>query len=467
MNAMAVVLRTLVTASLVLAVLAPAGAGADAASSAAPGQSDPWTDPDFQKRFLGSFGVNADIEPSVTAVERETLQEILPLFADDIEAAAAKLAEVTTPQSSAVFDFTLGNVRFQQGDLEQAAAHYEAAIEKFPSFRRAHKNLGLIRVRNGDFGAAIRSLSKVIELGGGDALSYGMLGYAYMNSEQYVSAESAYRRAALLEPDTLDWKMGLTQSVFKQSKHGEAVSLTEELIRKYPDRADFWLLQANAYIGLGQPLKAAENFELVQRMGKASVQSLKTLGDIYVNEELWDLAARSYRLAIEMKPDQPVSRPVNWVKILAQRGALPQARELLATIKRTAGDNLDDTARKDLLKLEARLALSEGEAGGAVDVLEEIVALDPLDGEALMLLGQHYARTGDLDRAIFYYERAESIDEVEAEANLRHAQLLVNSGKYQEAIPLLKRVQEIDPREDVSRYLEQVERVARARTGNS
>jgi Flp pilus assembly protein TadD len=116
-----------------------------------------------------------------------------------------------------------------------------------------------------------------------------------------------------------------------------------------------------------------------------------------------------------------------------------------------------------MLKLEARMAVAAGDGGDAVQVLEEIVALDPLDGEALLLLGQHYAKADDPERAIFYYERAQSLDDFEADAAVRHAQLLVAQSRYDEAVPLLKRAQEIEPRDDVSRYLEQVERIARAR----
>jgi tetratricopeptide (TPR) repeat protein len=280
---------------------------------------------------------------------------------------------------------------------------------------------------------------------------------------EFVSAESAYRNAMLLQPDVLDWKLGLTQSVFKQQKYGEAVTLCGELIAKYPERADYWLLQANAYIGLGEPMKAAENFEIIQRMGKATVPSLYTLGDIYVNQEMWDLALRAYTLATEQNPDQPVDQPMRRVEVLAQRGALEQSQTLLGQVKQVFEGRLDEEDRKKLLKLEARMAVAEGTGGDAVQVLEEIVALDPLDGEALILLGQHYARVEEPERAIFYYERAESIDKYESEAKVRHAQLLVGMNKYDEALPLLKRAQELDPRDDVARYLEQVERVARAR----
>ncbi len=96
-------------------------------------------------------------------------------------------------------------------------------------------------------------------------------------------------------------------------------------------------------------------------------------------------------------------------------------------------------------------------------MLEEIVGLDPLDGEALILLGQHSNRNGDTERAVFYYERAANIEKYEADARVRHAQLLVGMGKYDEALPLLRKAQQLKPRDDVLKYMEQVERIAKPR----
>jgi Flp pilus assembly protein TadD len=120
-----------------------------------------------------------------------------------------------------------------------------------------------------------------------------------------------------------------------------------------------------------------------------------------------------------------------------------------------------DDERRRLLRLEARAAVAEGDAGEAVKALEEAVALDPLDGDALLLLGQHHARAGDADRALIYYERAASLEAFEATAKVRQAQVLVGQARYHEALPLLRRAQEIRPQEEVARYLEQVERAAR------
>jgi tetratricopeptide (TPR) repeat protein len=438
-------------------------------AAAAPARSEEtaplelWKDPTFQKQFLGSYGVLADQEPKITPAERLELEKLLGVMATDQAAASRQLETITKPESSPLFDFTLGNLYFQQDRSEEAAERYRLATLKFPSFRRAFKNLGLVSVRLGRHGDAIKALSRLIELGGGDGLSYGLLGYSLSATAQFVSAESAYRGAVLLQPDAFDWKLGLAQSLLKQRKFGEAVSLCDELLGRYPERADFWLLQANAFLGLGQPLKAAENFEILARMGKATVQTLYALGDVYATERLWDLAARAYGQAIEAQPDQGLERPVRSVEILAHGEALPQARALLAKLRDAAGSRLDQAGNGRLLRLEARLAVAEGTGAEAVKTLEAIVALDPLDGEALMLLGQHYTRADEIDRAIFYYERAESLETFEADAKVRHAQLLVAQSKYREAVPLLKRAQELKPRDEVARYLEQIERVVRSR----
>jgi tetratricopeptide (TPR) repeat protein len=97
----------------------------------------------------------------------------------------------------------------------------------------------------------------MIELGGGDAYSYGLLGYAYRSKQDYQPAEAAYRNALLLQPENTEWRLGLTRCVFKQEKFEERGTLLDVLIARYPTRRDFWLLQAHAFLGSKQPLRAA------------------------------------------------------------------------------------------------------------------------------------------------------------------------------------------------------------------
>jgi tetratricopeptide (TPR) repeat protein len=425
-----------------------------------------WKEPEFRKQLLASYGTDAEVEPRVTPEERDLLQKVYDVLAKDAGAATKLLEGATKNDSSARLDFTLGTLYFQSDRLPDAEKRFKLAIAKFPNFRRAHRSLALLHMRNGDNPAAIQAFTKVIELGGTDALTYGLLGFSYAAQEDYLSAESAYRMAALLQPQAADWKIGLTRCVLKQQKFGEAVVLLGDLIEKNPGRSEFWLLQANAYVGLKQPLKAAENYEFLARMGKLSPASLNTLGDIYANEGLYDLATTAYRRGLDAEAGPAaVAAGLRAAEIFAARGALPQAALILEKLKAVTGDKLSEAEQRRLYKLEARVALHAGRSAEAAKVLEQIVALDPLDGEALLLLGQHYARSKEPERAIFYYERASGIEAYEVTARLRHAQVLVGQGKLAEALPLLRRVQELKPQDDVGRYLEQVERLARTKRG--
>lgn len=423
-----------------------------------------WNDPEFQKHFAESYMAETEIEPRVTSDEREKMQKVLAhISSDQMDKAIILLKKNRGEKTNALYDFMLANIFFQQEKLDEAIEVYEIAVKKYPKFRRAWRNLGMIYVRKSEFSKALPALRRVIELGGSDAITYGLLGFAYSSVENFISAESAFRFAVLLDSATMDWKMGLARCLFKQESYSQAASLCGSLIEKQPDNADLWLLQANAYIGLNQPLKAAENYEFVDRLGKSTVDSLNMLGDIYINENLYEMAVSSYIRAMEKDQVQNTKRAIRAAKVLTANGAIKETQLLIERIESLQSDTIEADAKKELLKLKARLAVAEGSGDEEARVLEEIVALDPLDGEALILLGQHYKRSNKSEKAIFYYERAASIEKFEADAKVRHAQLLVSKGKYKEALPLLRRAQTLKPRNDVLKYLDQVEHIAKSR----
>jgi tetratricopeptide (TPR) repeat protein len=418
------------------------------------------------------------------------MQRIAPLISENLDKAAEEIEKLTTDTSSAALDFNLGTIRFQQDHLDDALDNYQRAVTKFPNFRRAYKQMGLIYARQGKPDDAIANFTRMIELGGGDAYSYGLLGYSYAAKKDYQASEAAYRNALLLQPQNTEWRLGLTRAVFAQERYQDSITLLDSLIKLYPEKPDFWLLQANSYLNLKQPLRAAENFEAIERMGKSTPDSLYTLGDIYLTENLPDVAAGTYNKAILKDVARlstraaPASQPApagaggagtsdpEWLKsfdralraseMLAARGAPASAKTVVELTHMAFDARIVAADRRRLLKLEARLAMAAGgDDAAAAKVLEEIVTIDPLDGEALMLLGQFYGRSNEPEKAIVSYEHAAAIDAFEINAKLKLAQVLVGQRRFADALPLLRRVQEVKPREDVARYMEQVDVQAR------
>lgn len=423
-----------------------------------------WNDPDFARRLVGSYGFLSDAEPRMSPEEQASYREkVVPLLREDRARAAEELQRLIQPSGSAVFEYTLGTLLFQSGDLTNAVLRFEQALTKFPDYRRAARNLALALVRDGRYAEAIGPLTRTLALGGGDGKIYGLLGFAHLQANRPVSAEGAYRQALVYEPDNLDFQLGLVKAYIAVNNLEAAAALLDELIRQHPDREAFWGLQANVFVQREQPGRAVVNLEVLRRMGKANAAQLSLLGDLHLSQEHRDLALSAYLEALEKDGGKSPARGLRPAEILLARGATKEAAELLQRVHATGGLSGEDELR--LLKLEARVALAGGKPDEGIRSLEEILLRNPLDGEALLLAGDHDARSGDPEKAAFRFEAAARLPGFEADALLKHAQLKVRLQKYPEAVAMLRRAQKLKPRENVARYLEKVEQVAsRARS---
>lgn len=451
---------------LILAIVLLAGI-ADTAWSV---QQDPqqlavWNDPRFKQRFIESYAAETDVEPRLTAEETKRMLEIQALMAEDKVSEALQLVLKTrTPASSAAFDFMLGGIRFQRDEFVEAAAAFQAAVDKHPKFVRAWRNLGFAHARLENYTSALPAFTRLIALGEADAFVYGMTGYGYLQQSDDLAAESAYRMANLLDPTTLRWKLGLTQSLLRQQRYAEVVSLASALIAKYPDNDEFWMLQAKAFLGMAQPLRAAENLEIVNGLGKSTAESLVLLGDIYVNERLFLLAAGCYADALARSGVAGVARAMHAARDLAARGAIEESSNLVARLEAEHGRELQESDRIELLRLKARIAVAAGGGPQEAAILAELLKLNPMDGAVLLQLGRYERLVGNAEQAMYYFIRASKLEEFEADASVGQAQVLVDQGKYAEAVPLLRRAQQVQARESVQQFLEQVERFAKSRS---
>jgi tetratricopeptide (TPR) repeat protein len=421
-----------------------------------------WDNPVFQKRLLGSFGFSSEVEPPMSDNERSDYEQILPLIKDAPEQALAYLEKLRAlPDSSARFDFLIGNLHFQNNRKPKAAADFVKALEKFPDYRQAHANLAILYAQSGRHKEAVRHFSEAIRLGSADSTQYGLLGISHLELQNFTAAEEAFRMALLLAPDVKDWKTGLVRALYLQERFTEAVALLESMIRETPEDDSLWSLQASAQLGRKDMLAAAANFEVLDRLGKLEAAQLSTLGDIYVNEGLLDAAAGAY-LRAHVKTGGDIGVPLRAAEVLLAKQGYQAAREMLQ--KLGEGDReLSASDRLRVLKLEARIGMAEGREAAAAELLARVAEQDPLDGETLLLLGGHHQKEGRPEKAAFYYETAGNIEAFEADAKVRLAQLYAGSGKYAEAIPLLKRAQELKPRDSVGKFLEDLERFLKSR----
>jgi tetratricopeptide (TPR) repeat protein len=452
-------IRSLITLTLVaatastIAAQAPRGVGQDF-----------WSNPSMVEKFVGSYGMISSVEPKLSTEETEGFKKFAEAMRTDANAATAILRALIKPDGThgAQVDFVMGNLSFQAGRVDEAMKFYRDAIRKFPDFRRAHNNLGIILAQRGQYKDAITHLAKTVETGGGDAVTYGLMAYGYLSQNLYLSAEIAYRNALIFEPGNTDWILGLAKSLLESRKFDEAVLLLDDMLKEAPQNADLWLFQANAYLGKGDVGRAAANLEVVRRLGKIEPQMLARLGDLFAQAGAHDLALNAYQEALTKNPNLPIPGLMRSAELLVARGGHQQGEQLLKQVRATLGRSLSDADKLFLQKIEARIAASKGEVGDAAMSLEQVVENNPLDAEALLLLANVYARRGENEKADFLFTRASRIRGSEAQALVQHGRFLVRSGKYTQGLSVLERAQSMRPDEHVSRFIEQVRAAARS-----
>lgn len=428
-----------------------------------------WRDPAFALRFMGSYGIIPDAEPPLKEADKAILQRIAPLMGEKPAEAVSELLKVITKDSNANFEFNLANLYFQQNQFPEAEKYYLIAVQKYPNFRRGWRALGWTAVRLNDFPKAVKALSTAITLGNNEGTTYGLYAFALLSMDRTISAESAYRMALMFEPDSLDWKMGLIRCVLKQEKAAEAAALCAELIQQYPDKPEFLVLQANAFIAMKETMRAAENLEIVARSGAAKKDDLKLLGDVYFSEKRSALALSAWTRAMDADDGKDTAGPVRQAENLAALDARTDAATLIAKIFSDRADKLPSGDREKLLKLQARLALADGRNEEALRVLEEVVLSNPLDGSAMMQLGDYYMGNAEPQRAISYFERASKLSDkdLQSTARVRMGRILFEEGKAVEALQMLKTANEIKPSESVQKFIMDLEKYVRRNPSKS
>lgn len=443
--------------------------------------------PEFRARFVGSYGFLPEVEPKVDQEEARLIAELAEfLSVGRFKEAEKRLVqfikerrnpvdpEAEAKDVSAALVFTLGNLYLQNGRTSDAEDSYQIAIKRFPEYRRAHKNLAMLYARTDRLKLAKPHIMKALDLGDADHLSFGILGHALMAEEKALEAESAFRQAALLNPEESDWKIGLVQSLLLKEDWNQAASLLQSLIDESPDDPLLWMQQANCYLQTDQVMRAAENYEVLRLKGLADESALNTLGDIYANREQPLLALGAYLSAIRKSEVVKVDRSIKSAGYLLQLEAPDEAARLIAEVRTKAGDSFTDPQKVEALLVESDVAAAKADLTTAADLLKKALALDELNGSTQVKLGRIYlqqaasadekeaAELKSLARVEFKKATRHSDKRVAYSANRELAVMLVKNQQYLEALPLLEEALRLkeDNKQSIELYLRRIQRAA-------
>lgn len=409
-------------------------------------------------RFYSSYGVNEAIEPRLDISDKALFDRVSPLIdARNPQAALQVLRSELRPDSNPAFHFLAGNLAYESGDFESSERHLNAAIEKLPDFRRAHRTLALISFQRSLYSeAAVRAL-KVIELGGGDAQSYGLLAYSYLKLEKYFAALKAYENALMHDPDSYDFRQGQAQCLLKTGQTSLAIAAFDELLTRNPRQKDLWLQQSNACFDAGDKPRAIANLTILESLGLADWQTRMTLGNLYMGESLDHLAYETYMQALKSAgPSLTVDELSKPLTYLIQRGNIDESRKFLTEVRNYLNRRNPTPEVLGIDLLDARLALESDEIQRALDILKPLVQKYPVNGTALILYGRSLQANGDFDQARIYFERATHLPDFSYDAYLALARLQVGTREYRKALESLQSARQIQSTPYVDKLIDAI-----------
>jgi tetratricopeptide (TPR) repeat protein len=414
---------------------------------------DFWNNPSFVRSFMGDYGFRSDIEPRVSRSEQNVLGEVIAKAENQLAEAVSYLEKKVDKESSPALDYALGTMYYQLSRLSAAEVCYKKAIVKFPTFLRAHKNLGLVQLNLGKLDQASENLTQAISLGDGDGITYIALGYCHLSLERYLSAENAYRMGILLLPDSKDARNGLVNCFLYTERFPEALALLDELLLKDPQDTFCHRARAEVLQALNKEKKAVVALETLKRMGKLKLSDYMVLGDLYHNLELYDQSLQTYEEAIKDKERLPLRSYVRVARILIGRGSYQDGFSYLEKIEKIFGQGYSDEDEKEIRLLQAEVMRATGKDADARKILTKLVTQYPLEGKAHLILGQLAFKQQEFIEAGIRYERAAQDSKYKTPALLEHARMLVSNQKYQQAIELLEQAQAHEPQKRVEKYL--------------
>jgi len=399
-----------------------------------------------------------DTRPTVSRREADLITRAHALAETDLPAAIRLIEEQDDGNLNAALDFTLGNYHVQQDNYAAAEARFEQALDKFPAFLEARRNLGRVLLfadRADDAATHFRILALRPDA---DAEDFLLLGHADFMADRPVSAGTAYRQALLRNPVLDEAARGLVKALIRQSRYAEAAALCRELLARLPADAELWSLRANALLADDRTADTIRALETAERLDALDDLHRLLLADLYINADQPADALRLYRRALHA--DSPPEAGLRAARGFLMLGDTDRAREVIDG-PALRDRELEATERRALLRLQAEIALLDDRTDEAHAHLQELLADDPLDGEALLLAARVETALGNVEAAAMAYERAARIPETRLAALRAHAQLEAGQAHYREAGRLLEAAQTLEPHPAVARYLEQVRRLER------
>jgi tetratricopeptide (TPR) repeat protein/2-polyprenyl-3-methyl-5-hydroxy-6-metoxy-1,4-benzoquinol methylase len=221
----------------------------------------------------------------------------------DIRAAAVDNNTQVASRNAAVAMINEGNALEEQGQIAEAMARYDAAVQADPRWARAHLNRGNILLAGARFDEARSAYELAIDCDPHYAAAHFNLGNLNYGAGKFERALQNYQVAVGIRPDFADAFVAMANALESLGRTAEAVESCDRALAINPDYAE-------VHFNLGMLATTHERYEEAAKSLRRAVeikpdfaQAHRTLGIVLSKLEQLDAAAASHRRALTIEPE--------------------------------------------------------------------------------------------------------------------------------------------------------------------
>ena len=281
------------------------------------------------------------------------------------------------------------------GNLDQAALEVKLLTEKKANDPDVISLNGAVLLKQGDTISALAEAKKALAIDSSHIDSVGLAVGVYLAEEDYAAAEKQVKQSLENKPNELALHL-LKLQIHMKSKNAELVEQDyQEITKQFPEQLDYSFAFAKFYVGTNQDSKALNLLQSVVEKNTDQLKPKLVLVDFLLQKNI-ELAEPTVKKFIEANPDEPdLYFKLANLYILQNRN--DEAKEPLNWIVENNGSDRKGIKAKSIL---AKVAIKEGDNTFAVEKIEEILAVDGRNYDALLLKARISMIKGSQDQAI-------------------------------------------------------------------